>query len=801
MSTRQIPVLQPALSTLSDIDEHDEYGGAASDRLGSIHYSPSRRHPSSHTIVLEDDSRGELDSFYSMRTPLMQQSSTASSSTDDNQFRSFPPHDNELLAQPDDKHSGRTTSPTAAQCYRHVVAAVAATLGRPMPQMEVRVQNFSLTAEITTHASAGAHPPLPSIANELAGIVADGGDITLASRAATDAESHAAETASHIVKTESRAAETDSARPEPMETEDAPGSSGHHATNLLHEAVERQQKLREGQAVRAARGASSDGVQTEADAQYGDVRTKNIPDLYYLFTNDKLKEEPLTQVLNSDPFCIPRLTDNVLEYRPAFNPLSILEGEEKLLPRYFRLDPFEGIPGAADKDGVAATAAVRAIRVRTGSASSAGAFGGGKSSTFMGTMPRQSEFSEAPVAETLFKTQQPFRPPPPPPVATVAAVATTVAAAPLPSYASKNLSILRSVKSWSEPPPPLPGAGAASSASTTAAAEPVTPTALTDAMFLTSLHQSGALPPPPPSERHASDYFASKQAAMLQPYDQAPYPPQGGGSGGDPAETLTRYLPSRPSPSGSVDSHTASTSSSSSSSMFLDEILFAAAQHREPYQRQLPPSSYQQALAGGGSDLQYLGGSSLSDYQDGGGDNDDDDDDDRSLLGATYDSGPSPPAGDTQSLQPIPKKPRSKNMFRPCTAPGCTKGARGKSGLCQKHGGGKRCSVAGCAKGAQGSSTMCLFHGGGYRCTVDGCSTGARGTSGLCAKHGGYKRGAKEAGAVEGPAGSGASPASSVCSGGGGTGKRARTQHPSPPPPRGFESAGDAGDFESALFS
>lgn len=599
----------------------------------------------------------------------------------------------------------------------------------------------------------------------------DSSDVTLVSRAA-DAESHITATESHILPTGlSHTAETNDAVHERMETEDdgTSSGSGHHATNLLHEAVERQQKLA---------ALSSDGIQTEADAQYGDVRTKNIPDLYYLFTNDKLKEEPLTKVLNSDPFCIPRLTDNVLEYRPAFNPLSILEGEEKLLPRYFRLDPFEGIPGAADKKD-----AVRAIRVRSSSASGGSAFGAGKSSTFMGTMPRQSEFSEIPVAETLFKTQPAFRPPPPP-VAAVPAGGT----APLASYASKNLSILRSVKSWSEQTSPSVGA-TASSLSSSLSTEPVTPTALTDALFLTSLHQNGALPPPPSSESYAFDYVASKHATMQQLYDQTP---TGSSSGDTVPERLTRYLPSRASPITSVDSHTPS-----SSTLFLDEILYAAAQHREPYGRQ-PYPSYQQALAG--SHLTYADGTSVDGSRD---DDGDEDDDDRPLpFGATaYDSGPSPLAGgdNPHSLQPIPKKPRSKNMFRPCTAPGCTKGARGKSGLCQKHGGGKRCSVAGCAKGAQGSSTMCLFHGGGYRCTVDGCSTGARGTSGLCAKHGGYKRGAKDVGGVEiGGGGSGSSPASS--SGGGGGGKRARKQSPSPP--LGFEhSAGDVRGAENALFS
>lgn len=86
------------------------------------------------------------------------------------------------------------------------------------------------------------------------------------------------------------------------------------------------------------------------------------------------------------------------------------------------------------------------------------------------------------------------------------------------------------------------------------------------------------------------------------------------------------------------------------------------------------------------------------------------------------------------------KKSRVKSTFRRCNAPGCAKGARGKSGRCQKHGGGKRCNAIDCTKGAQGSSEYCLFHGGGYRCTVPGCSTGARGTSGLCAKHGGYRK-------------------------------------------------------------
>ncbi|CAI5716134.1 unnamed protein product [Peronospora destructor] len=91
--------------------------------------------------------------------------------------------------------------------------------------------------------------------------------------------------------------------------------------------------------------------------------------------------------------------------------------------------------------------------------------------------------------------------------------------------------------------------------------------------------------------------------------------------------------------------------------------------------------------------------------------------------------------------RPGARKPRAKNVFRPCTSSGCTKGARGKSGLCQKHGGGKRCTTPKCPEGAQESSAMCLFHGDGYRCTVEWCTTGDRGTSGLYAKHGGYNKG------------------------------------------------------------
>ncbi|CAI5716139.1 unnamed protein product [Peronospora destructor] len=77
--------------------------------------------------------------------------------------------------------------------------------------------------------------------------------------------------------------------------------------------------------------------------------TKNVADMQYLFTNDKLKDKSPAIVLKSDPFCIPRVTDNVPNYRPMLNPLSIFLGEDQLLPGNFRLDPLERPPKANGK--------------------------------------------------------------------------------------------------------------------------------------------------------------------------------------------------------------------------------------------------------------------------------------------------------------------------------------------------------------------------------------------------------------------------------------------------------------------
>lgn len=50
-----------------------------------------------------------------------------------------------------------------------------------------------------------------------------------------------------------------------------------------------------------------------------------------------------------------------------------------------------------------------------------------------------------------------------------------------------------------------------------------------------------------------------------------------------------------------------------------------------------------------------------------------------------------------------------------CTFPDCTKIARGKAGLCTKHGGGRRCMEPNCGKSARSSSDYCAAHGKEHR--------------------------------------------------------------------------------------
>lgn len=77
---------------------------------------------------------------------------------------------------------------------------------------------------------------------------------------------------------------------------------------------------------------------------------------------------------------------------------------------------------------------------------------------------------------------------------------------------------------------------------------------------------------------------------------------------------------------------------------------------------------------------------------------------------------------------------------RRCQRDGCQKGAEGKTVFCKAHGGGRRCEFLGCTKSAEGRTDYCISHGGGRRCSHEGCTHAARGKSGLCIRHGGGKR-------------------------------------------------------------
>ncbi|CAA6665928.1 unnamed protein product [Spirodela intermedia] len=81
---------------------------------------------------------------------------------------------------------------------------------------------------------------------------------------------------------------------------------------------------------------------------------------------------------------------------------------------------------------------------------------------------------------------------------------------------------------------------------------------------------------------------------------------------------------------------------------------------------------------------------------------------------------------------------------KPCSFQGCRKGARGASGLCIAHGGGRRCQREGCNKGAEGRTAYCKAHGGGRRCQFLGCTKSAEGRTDYCISHGGGRRCSRE---------------------------------------------------------
>ncbi|VAH61839.1 unnamed protein product [Triticum turgidum subsp. durum] len=103
--------------------------------------------------------------------------------------------------------------------------------------------------------------------------------------------------------------------------------------------------------------------------------------------------------------------------------------------------------------------------------------------------------------------------------------------------------------------------------------------------------------------------------------------------------------------------------------------------------------------------------------------------------------------------------PQQRNLnTKTCQFPGCGKGARGASGHCIAHGGGRRCQKPGCQKGAEGrtiyckahggvcpksvhgGTQYCVAHGGGKRCAISDCTKSARGRTEYCVRHGGGKR-------------------------------------------------------------
>ena len=75
-----------------------------------------------------------------------------------------------------------------------------------------------------------------------------------------------------------------------------------------------------------------------------------------------------------------------------------------------------------------------------------------------------------------------------------------------------------------------------------------------------------------------------------------------------------------------------------------------------------------------------------------------------------------------------------------CIEPDCEKLARGKTGKCVAHGGGKRCDEKDCKASARGKTGKCIAHGGGKRCDEKDCKASALGKTGKCVAHGGGKR-------------------------------------------------------------
>ncbi|PIA49210.1 hypothetical protein AQUCO_01300211v1 [Aquilegia coerulea] len=88
----------------------------------------------------------------------------------------------------------------------------------------------------------------------------------------------------------------------------------------------------------------------------------------------------------------------------------------------------------------------------------------------------------------------------------------------------------------------------------------------------------------------------------------------------------------------------------------------------------------------------------------------------------------------------IAQLPQRSTNTKLCLLDGCGKGARGSSGHCIAHGGGRRCQKVGCHKGAEGRTAYCKAHGGGRRCQYLGCTKSSEGRTDYCIAHGGGRR-------------------------------------------------------------
>ncbi|KAL7686750.1 hypothetical protein Plhal304r1_c025g0084871 [Plasmopara halstedii] len=426
--------------------------------------------------------------------------------------------------------------------------------------------------------------------------------------------------------------------------------------------------------------------------------TKNVADMHYLFTNDKLQKESPAIVFQCDPFCIPRVTDNVSDYRPTLNPLSIFLREDPLVPRNLRLDPTETLPSGEDTV-VSTNKAVKEVLLPSSESLSSSTSSErqykGKASAFMGTMPRQVDYTKNLVAEKRCQNHEIYRILP-----SLSWVSSYSRQVTNNSEEDQNLTHMFDTMNGSL-------AVADSTISLIDSDLDIVPSIL-PSKSVNSRCEIEPLQPLDSTADALTDNLAIRNVNVCSLKEKQWHFQI---ESFDPVGEMNGYAIDSSIPSNVYDSNT--TVENKARDLYTDQIISRA-----------DSASEKQDIS---TFLSVVGATSLS-----------------TSKGSTFEmhSGLITCQRNMTraGLNGRIKKARHKNVLRICSITGCSKGARGKSGLCQKHGGGKRCATPNCPKGAQGSSTMCLFHGGGYRCTIEGCTTGARGTSGLCARHGGHKK-------------------------------------------------------------